>query len=422
MNNIQEKANRVLELLQGDKRLGRYVDQSLPIPKPYCGVGKIRLIVLGQDPTVKDAQARQAIKTVLNLDRNRSVRAYLAGVCKELGIDISENVYATNLYKNFFVRPPTQIAEIDIFQECLGVWLPVLREELDQFEDVPILTLGEPLLGVLVNQGIPNQVKHYWGYTPEWKSGQLLCPHYVKPQDNRLGRLIFPFPHQPSLCKQFYKARMGNYTSFVKAIAFSKPDARADSQRDMEGIVEDTLLSSSTTIARYRQLERDRDRERISDFIWERFWERYIRPLRGDRTQKHGFCTIAVCCLMIESLESFWRGWSDSNRKSEWAFCSFFDRHSNLSDFRGHANDFYKHVRCGILHQAETSNGWRIRRAGPLFDVETKTINATKFHNELEKCLQDYCHTLKHSKWEDEVWENLRRKMNTIIEHCRSES
>ncbi len=220
MNSIQEMANRVFAQLQHNEKLGQYVDRSLRIPEPYCGTGKIKLIVLGQDPTVKDALARQTIKTVLNLDKNRSVRAYLAGVCKGLGIGINENVYATNLYKNFFVRPPTQIAEIDIFQECLEIWLPVLKEELAQFGAVPALTLGEPLLGALVNPGVPNQVKHYWGYTPEWKNGQLLPPQYVKPQDNKLGRPIFPYPHQPSLRKQFYKMRMGDYTSFVMETAF----------------------------------------------------------------------------------------------------------------------------------------------------------------------------------------------------------
>jgi hypothetical protein len=220
MTSIQEKADRVLEQLQHDEGLGQYVDRSLQIPEPYCGTGKIKLVVLGQDPTVKDAQARQSIKTVLNLDKKGSVRAYLAGVCKGLGIDISENVYATNLYKNFFVQPPTQIAELDIFQECLGIWLPVLKEELAQFGAVPALTLGEPLLGVLVNQGIPNQVKHYWGYTPEWRNEHFLSPQCVQPQDNKLGRLVFPYPHQPSLRKQFYKVRMGDYTSFVKATAF----------------------------------------------------------------------------------------------------------------------------------------------------------------------------------------------------------
>jgi len=179
------------------------------------------MIVLGQDPTVKNAEDRQFIKTVLNLDKHGSLKAYLAGVCNGLGISIEENVYATNLYKNFFIQPPTQIAQIDIFQEFLGVWLPLLKEELAQFGDVPVLALGEPILGVLVNQDVASHVRQYWGYTPQWKSGHLLPLQCVKPQDNRLGRLMFPFPHQPSLRKQFYKATIGAYTSFVNATSFS---------------------------------------------------------------------------------------------------------------------------------------------------------------------------------------------------------
>jgi hypothetical protein len=106
--------------LKRDERLGQYVDGTLPIPKPYRGSGEIKLIVLGQDPTVKAVQDREAIRTVLNLDRKGSVRTYLAGVCHDLGLQLAENVYATNLYKNFFIRPPTQITEIDVFQEFLG--------------------------------------------------------------------------------------------------------------------------------------------------------------------------------------------------------------------------------------------------------------------------------------------------------------
>ena len=143
-----------------------------------------------------------------------------------------------------------------------------------------------------------------------------------------------------------------------------------------------------------------------------------VTPLRGDRHLKHGFCTIAICCLMIEALESFWRGWPHSRSKSESAFCFFFDRSSNLSIFRGYASDFYKHIRCGILHQAETTNGWRVRRNGPLFDLATKTINATKFHDEMENCLQEYTDTLKALDWDSEIWKNLRKKMKAIISHC----
>ena len=86
MNTLEARANHIFDQLKQDESLGRYVDGTLPIPKPYHGTGEIRLIVLGQDPTVKNPQGRKTIKTVLNLDRNRSVRAYLAGVCNGLGI------------------------------------------------------------------------------------------------------------------------------------------------------------------------------------------------------------------------------------------------------------------------------------------------------------------------------------------------
>jgi hypothetical protein len=183
-------------------------------------------------------------------------------------------------------------------------------------------------------------------------------------------------------------------------------------------MIDETLLSSSVTVAQYRQFEMDQNRDKIADFIVERFTERYITPLRDGRHRKHGFCTMAICCLMIEALESFWRGWPHSRGRSEFAFCSFFDRNSNLSVFRGYASDFYQHVRCGILHQAETINGWRVRRDGPLLNLATKTINATEFHNKMENCLLVYTDRLKASDWDSEIWKNLRKKMKAIISHC----
>jgi len=214
--NIEDRVNQILEQLKQDKQLGRYVVKSLQIPQPYRGERDIRLIVLGQDPTVKDAEKRQDITTVLNLDKNGSVRAYLAGVCNSLGISVSENVYATNIYKNFFVRPPTQIEEVDIFQEFAGAWLPLLIDELAEFGRVPVVTLGEPILAPLVKNDVPAQVRHYWGYVPDWKTRRLNPFQYIRPEDNKLGRVVFPFPHQPSLRKEFYKAKMKDYVAFVK--------------------------------------------------------------------------------------------------------------------------------------------------------------------------------------------------------------
>lgn len=183
-------------------------------------------------------------------------------------------------------------------------------------------------------------------------------------------------------------------------------------------IPHDTLLSNNVSISEYLRMEKAKDKTEIIKFIKSRFTERYIIPLRSDPEIKHGFCTMAICCLMIETLESFWRGWDNSRNQSELAFCSFFDRSHNLSVFDGYVTDFYKSVRCGILHQAETMNGWHIRRDGSLFDIETKTINATLFHDEMETCLDNYCSALESADWDNTTWSNFRKKMKAIISHC----
>ncbi len=185
-------------------------------------------------------------------------------------------------------------------------------------------------------------------------------------------------------------------------------------------MVEETYLSSSVTIAKYREFEAAKDRVEISRFIRQRFSERYITPLRG--SEKHGFCTMAISCLMIEALESFWQGWPDTRKHSRESFCSFFKRCESLGSplrvFSGIADDFYKGVRCGILHQAETTRGWRIRRKGPLYSPETKTINATEFHNKLEEVLERYCSDLQNADWDSDIWRNLRSKMDAVVKNC----
>ncbi|MFC1727144.1 hypothetical protein ACFL0Y_01350 [Patescibacteria group bacterium] len=178
------------------------------------------------------------------------------------------------------------------------------------------------------------------------------------------------------------------------------------------------FLSKNYTISKYLQMEKEGNKIELIRFIKERFTERYITPLRSESDIKHGFCTMAICCLMIETLESFWQGWGDTSGKGKLTFCSFFNRSNNLSIFNNHKTDFYKNVRCGILHQAETKNGWQIHRVGLLLDSKTKTINATKFHNEMEVCLNDYCSVLEKLEWDSEAWINFRKKMKIIIANC----
>lgn len=88
-----------------------------------------------------------------------------------------------------------------------------------------------------------------------------------------------------------------------------------------------------------------------------------------------------------------------------------------LGVFENIATDFYKNVRCGLLHQGETSNGWKIRRDGDLFNTETKTINANKFGGALKEVLERYVECLK---TDDALFENAKKKIKFIIKHCKS--
>jgi hypothetical protein len=87
---------------------------------------------------------------------------------------------------------------------------------------------------------------------------------------------------------------------------------------------------------------------------------------------------------------------------------------------KGHAVGFYLHVRCGILHQAETTGGWRIRRGkgGLLFDAATKTLNANAFIQALSQSLEGYCRRLEAALWEDPLWINATAKLDGISDQC----
>lgn len=175
-------------------------------------------------------------------------------------------------------------------------------------------------------------------------------------------------------------------------------------------------LSPTITVARYQEFERGKNREAIARLIQERFSARYLDPVSSGK--QHGFAMMAISCLMVEALESFIRGWPDSNGKSKEAFRSFFDRNDAFQIFRSCPDDFYYGVRCGILHQAETTRGLRIKRVGPLFESSTRTINANEFVSRLKEVLADYCEQLKRQPWDSEMWSNLRKKMKAICSNC----
>ncbi|WP_254865935.1 hypothetical protein [Pseudomonas fluorescens] len=187
----------------------------------------------------------------------------------------------------------------------------------------------------------------------------------------------------------------------------------------ISGPLEGIKLSSRCTISQYLDMVVAQDRVAIADFIEQRFLERYLDPVTVRCNSKNGFSIMAISCLMIEALECFAQGRKDSNKLSKRMFHDFFDRHQQFSSFRAVADDFYVHIRCGILHQAETTGGWRIVRKGPL--IEGKVINATQFEGRLRKALSGYSARLKAEDWNSHVWEVFKRKMDFICANASAQ-
>lgn len=181
----------------------------------------------------------------------------------------------------------------------------------------------------------------------------------------------------------------------------------------------DVELAKNFRISDYKKAEREKDRKKLSSFVRQRFSERYVEPLKAvPLKKKNGFAVMAACCLLIEALEAFRQGWEDTKNKSRQAFCFFIDANPELGALRGNAQAFYQHVRCGILHQGETTGGWLIRRKGPLFDPAKLAINATKFLLAMEKCLNRYFESLRKAGWDADVWNKFRKKMKAVVVNC----
>jgi len=215
ISDLSIDVEKVIDKL-ANSEIGSYIDTSLNPPIPSRGSGKIKLIVLGQDPTVQDPEYREKIKTVLLLNQAGGLRTYLNKICKGLDIDLEENIYATNLLKNFFTIPPDKMRKENpqFFQRAADHWIPLLKEEIEEFKNVPILTLGEPVLNSLTTNPDWVLIRYQWGYEGPAQYGQNFS--YIKSTENVLSRIIFPFPHIPGLKHKIYKQQFEGYLAFMK--------------------------------------------------------------------------------------------------------------------------------------------------------------------------------------------------------------
>lgn len=182
--------------------------------------------------------------------------------------------------------------------------------------------------------------------------------------------------------------------------------------------------TQQVSIDDYLEFVNNKDKTAIANFIYHRLYSRYLKPFQFPNSNyqqqyKNSFAIMANCCLLIETLQSFKSGWKTTNRKSEQAFKDFFLSEPNFSIFRTRETAFYKNIRCGILHQGETTGGWVLNRSEKnLFNSTTLSVDSITFAREVEKSLSRYIGILKTEDWNSDTWKLCRIKINAIISNC----
>lgn len=188
--------------------------------------------------------------------------------------------------------------------------------------------------------------------------------------------------------------------------------------------IDDFKLTRNITVKEAREWIASKDessKSKLISLIDHRFTNRYLKHL-DPAINDSGFFKMAICSLMIETMESFKQGEKNTKGKSKQMFIDFFEtEEAFFPEFKDVSIDFYNNIRCGILHQAETTNAWRILRAGSLLNKSERTINADKFVKALKSSLENYINNLKENNINDTegIWSKAIIKINDICNNCQ---
>lgn len=182
--------------------------------------------------------------------------------------------------------------------------------------------------------------------------------------------------------------------------------------------IADTYIAGSKTIAdwfaiRERLLRRDTQAwcEAFTEYFETRLRLRYLHPIsllqEHGTFQGEGFSIAAIQCSLIEFMESTTQGINYRHQKrgevpgtyeyssSQSIFVAFLRDRAPFSQVFDEmsAQDFYVSVRCGLLHEAQTKNGWRIWAESPvgaIADVKARIVYRNGFQTALLKYIATY--------------------------------
>lgn len=146
----------------------------------------------------------------------------------------------------------------------------------------------------------------------------------------------------------------------------------------------------------------------VRDFYRGRLKSRYLDAINSIRNPRarlgEGFAIVALQCSLIEFLESCHQGMNYRHKKpvppyeyneSGKIFVSFLTKRKPFSEHfdKDLAWDFYSSVRCGVLHEASTRGGWRIKAhsGSRIIDADERTVFRDGFQDALQSFIDDYC-------------------------------
>jgi hypothetical protein len=180
----------------------------------------------------------------------------------------------------------------------------------------------------------------------------------------------------------------------ARSLMYISPTKTSDDWRALH-------LDASSPLGLWKQV--------VKEFFRDRIDSRYLQPIaciqQLGNQEGEGFAMVTIQCALIEFLESTMQGKRyryaptqnlgpfEYNRSGA-VFRSFLlNRHPFSGTFTATlAEDFYANVRCALLHEAQTKNGWYIRAASDnvIVDVQTKVLFRDNFHSALLDLIETY--------------------------------
>lgn len=178
---------------------------------------------------------------------------------------------------------------------------------------------------------------------------------------------------------------------------------------------DDTRISPKYNVAYWRNLRPSltvgNDIKAWSDAIGvlkDRIESRFFEPIQRLRNASDsadlgfGFAMLTLDCLLIDTIQSFREGRiKGSEQSTSKAFLNFFRLSDSLNgEFRSRriiVDEFFDAIRCGLMHDGETRQGWRVRKCDENKILEKSAdgyiLYRDNFHaaiqNEFHKYLQD---------------------------------